>query len=51
MNADTYFIISFLQKVVVNRDLFDIGEYFREVLLIEFKFLDLLHIHAFQIFF
>jgi hypothetical protein len=51
MNADTDFIIPFLQEVVVNSDLFDIREYFREVLLIEFKFLDLFHIHAFQILF
>ena len=51
MDADTNFIISFLQEGVVDSDLFDIREYFREVLLIEFKFLDLLHIHAFQIFF
>jgi hypothetical protein len=51
MDADTNFIISFLQKVVVDCDLFDIREYFREVLLIEFKFLDFLNIHAFQILF
>ena len=51
MDANTNFIISFLQEGVVDRDLFDIREYFLEVLLIEFKFLDLLHIHTFQILF
>ena len=51
MDANTNFIISFLQEGVVDSDLFDIREYFREVLLIEFQFLDLLRIHAFQILF
>lgn len=47
MDADTNFFIAFLQEGVVDRDLLYIREYCREVLLIEFKFLDLLHIHTF----
>ena len=51
MDADTNFFIPFLQEGVVNCDLFYIREYRREVLLIEFEFLDLLHIHTFQVLF
>jgi hypothetical protein len=51
MDADTNFFIAFLQKGVVDCDLLDIREYCREVLLIEFQFLDLFHIHAFQVLF
>jgi hypothetical protein len=51
MDADTNFFIPFLQEGVVDRDLFDIREYRREVLFIEFEFLDLLHIHTFQVLF
>jgi hypothetical protein len=51
MDADTNFFIAFLQEGVVDRDLLDIREYRREVLFIEFEFLDLLHIHTFQVLF
>ena len=51
MDADRNFFIPFLQEGVVDCDLFDIREYCRKVLLVEFKFLDLLHIHTFQVLF